>query len=135
MLCTAQFMHKVGKYPLIEKFSLVVFTVLFFNLAALNVVIPLSIYRPDFADPVTLECRITGAPSATRVYWTFSQQGESAIEISTSSGKYSGSTVNNPSLTISNTDLTDEGTYYCWAVNAFDTTQSNPTTLDVIGSK
>ena len=49
--------------------------------------------------------------------------------------KYSGSTVNTPSLTINNADNTDSGTYICTATNAVGTGQSQQTTLTVTGSK
>lgn len=52
-----------------------------------------------------------------------------------SSNKYSGSTVNTPSLTINNVVLSDEASYVCFATNGVGTGQSSQTTVDVAGGK
>jgi hypothetical protein len=51
------------------------------------------------------------------------------------SGRFSGATVNSPTLTISQAQVADEGYYVCFATNSVGTGQSSQTFLDVIGSK
>ena len=49
--------------------------------------------------------------------------------------KYSGSTVQTPSLTITGATAGDEGNYVCSATNSVGTATSSDTFLDVVGSK
>ena len=49
--------------------------------------------------------------------------------------RITGSTVNSPSLTISNARTSDEGNYICTATNSVGTGSSGQTFLDVTGSK
>ena len=48
--------------------------------------------------------------------------------------RYSGSTVNTPSLTITNADQSDRGFYVCCASNCIGTGVSQQTFIDVQGS-
>jgi hypothetical protein len=48
--------------------------------------------------------------------------------------KYSGSTVNSPSLTIHRVDSSDVGYYTCYGSNRVGTGQSQEVHLDVVGS-
>ncbi|XP_052061298.1 hemicentin-1-like isoform X3 [Mytilus californianus] len=96
------------------------------------VTIPLGTYNGQFGGNVELTCNVVANPSATQVYWTKTVGGQ-ATTIGQSSGKYSFS-VNSPSLMISNLDASDEASYTCYAVNSIGSGNSQPTTLDVIGS-
>ena len=51
------------------------------------------------------------------------------------SQKYFGGTRNTPSLTIQNTDDSDEGYYICTATNAVGTGSSSQSYVDITGSK
>lgn len=83
---------------------------------------------------MTLQCSYTANPVATNVYWEKTSANQ-VTTISTATSKYSGSTVQSPSLIINNADETDEATYVCKVTNNVGTGISNPTFLDVIGSK
>lgn len=91
-------------------------------------------YSVNIGNSVTLECTVVASPTHTSVYWERNVNGVST-RISLNTGKYSGSTVNTPSLTISNAENNDEGFYICFAINSVGTGQSANTFLDVIGSK
>lgn len=52
-----------------------------------------------------------------------------------SSNRYTGSSVSNPSLTITNTVAGDIGDYKCYATNSVGTGESAQTLLNVVGSK
>lgn len=79
---------------------------------------------------------VSGSPSATNVYWQKIQNsGTTTINSNTNTNKYSGSTINTPSLTVLNADQNDEANYVCFAVNSVGTGQSQQTFLDVTGSK
>ena len=85
---------------------------------------------------VTLGCTVTSNPGHFQVFWRKTVNGqESDINVVNSGGKYSGSTVANPSLTINNAASSDEATYICYATNSVGTGQSTSTSLDVVGSK
>lgn len=78
---------------------------------------------------------MTSNPAHTSVQWLRVLNGvTSSINLGTV-GKYSGSTVNQPSLTINNPVNADEGYYICQATNSVGSGQSSQTYLDVIGSK
>lgn len=57
------------------------------------------------------------------------------VDVGANSNRYGGSTVNSPSLIISNAVTSDEGFYVCYATNSVGTGQSSQTYLDVAGSK
>jgi hypothetical protein len=85
---------------------------------------------------VTLECVVTANPTHTSVQWQKLVNNQyQTIAFNNNNNKYSGSTVNTPSLTLSSSDLNDEGYYICTATNSLGTGQSSQTFLDVIGSK
>lgn len=91
-----------------------------------------------FDASVTLVCSIRSQnPVVTEIVWQFtnSNQITTQIVISTSAGKYSGSTVNNPSLTINNAVFQDAGTYQCFARNAVGTGQSSTLALGIAGGR
>jgi hypothetical protein len=69
------------------------------------------------------------------VSWTKIQNGISTNIVLSNTGKYSGSAVNQPSLTINNAGNSDEAFYVCSATNSVGTGQSSQTYLDVVGGK
>ena len=91
-------------------------------------------YSVNIGSSVTLECTVVASPTHTTVYWERNVNGVST-RITTGTGKYTGSTVSNPSLTVNNADNSDEGFYICFATNSVGTGQSSNTYLDVLGSK
>jgi hypothetical protein len=98
------------------------------------VTIEKSSYSVNYGNTVTLTCTVTSTPLHTSVYWRKIQGGQ-RVNVDMTSSKYSGSTVNTPSLTISDTDNNDETFYICYASNIIGTGQSSQTYLDVLGSK
>ncbi|VDH91359.1 Hypothetical predicted protein, partial [Mytilus galloprovincialis] len=100
-----------------------------------TVTVSRTYYLVDYGNSVELICTVSAAPIHTDVYWT-RIQNELPVTISTvNTAKYSGSTVSNPSLTISNVDQNDETYYTCYATNTVGTGQSlHQIFVDVIGS-
>ncbi|CAG2194109.1 HMCN [Mytilus edulis] len=92
------------------------------------------IYLVNYGQSVQLVCSVTSTPTHTHVYWTRIQNGLPVTISLTNTARYSGSTVNNPSLTISNVDQNDETYYICYATNTVGTGHSQQTCVDVIGS-
>jgi hypothetical protein len=80
-------------------------------------------------------CTVTANPVHTTVSWTKIQNGISTNIVLSNTGKYSGSAVNQPSLTINNAGNSDEAFYVCSATNSVGTGQSSQTYLDVVGGK
>ena len=79
---------------------------------------------------------MSGTPQATSVTWTKTVGGQTTeIDMASNSGKYSGSTVSSPSLTIQNIEQDDEGDYVCTATNIVGTAKSQTAFFDVTGSK
>lgn len=107
-----------------------------YTLGMPSVSIPQSTYNVNFGDPITIPCNVTAVPIATNVSWVKTSNGVTVtVDLTSQPSKYSGSTVSNPNLTISSTDLTDEGNYVCSASNIVGTGSSNAAFLDVIGGK
>lgn len=103
----------------------------------LQVSVPQDIYNVNYGQTIQLVCTVTGSPAATEVYWVRVRQGQSTeIKASTmDTNKYSGVTLNNPSLTVLNANENDGGVYKCYAKNIVGVGQSQQTQLNVIGSK
>ena len=91
-------------------------------------------YSANFGGSVTLGCTVTASPTETNVYWRRIVNGQQT-SIDLTSGRFSGSTVGSPSLTISGLTLSDEGYYQCFAQNSVGTGNSQQTLLDVVGGK
>ena len=82
---------------------------------------------------VTLGCTVSANPTHTTVYWRKIVNG--VPQALPTDNRYSGSTVSNPSLTISNLMSGDIGNYKCYATNSVGTGESAQTYLNVVGSK
>jgi hypothetical protein len=76
---------------------------------------------------------VTANPLHTVVIWQKIVNGQPNSINQGNSAKYSGGTVNTPSLTIQNAVTSDSGVYRCSATNAVGTGQSQDTTLTVTG--
>ena len=93
-----------------------------------------QLYRVMFGDSVTLVCEVTATPKITQVTWQREVKGQMInITTGTNVDKYSGSTVDTPSLTVNPVDLSDEGVYTCGASNMVGTGQRGRTSLNLIG--
>jgi hypothetical protein len=87
-----------------------------------------SSYSVTTGNSVTFVCTVTSTLPITTVYWQRNFGGSTSnINANANTGKYSGSTVNTPSLTIYNADSSDAGTYTCSASNSVGTGQSTTT--------
>ncbi|XP_052092726.1 titin-like isoform X2 [Mytilus californianus] len=95
--------------------------------------IPKSIIKVEenviFGTTVILECEITSLPDVTSLTWL--KNGDE-IRINANATKYSGGTIHQPSLTISNVDDTDKAVYNCEVTNLVGTGTSNSVALNII---
>ncbi|XP_069133480.1 hemicentin-1-like isoform X12 [Argopecten irradians] len=96
-----------------------------------SVRVTVSAYTVDVDTSATLACIVDASPAATDVYWTKIVSGVSSRISTSNTNKYTGSTVNSPSLIINNLAMSDEGSYRCNAVNTVGTGQSGLTSLIV----
>lgn len=82
---------------------------------------------------------MTGIPSATSIIWEYTPNDGTQsrhILIDDSNGKYTGGSVNNPSLTITNCQPSDAGSYICYALNTVGISLCiNPSVLEYTGKK
>ncbi|XP_060078232.1 hemicentin-1-like, partial [Ylistrum balloti] len=84
-----------------------------------------STYSVTTGQSTTLTCTVSASPGINSLEWKKIRGGVTSTISTSGSTKYSGATINNPSLTIANTDDTDEGYYYCTATNAVGTSESS----------
>ncbi|XP_069106281.1 uncharacterized protein [Argopecten irradians] len=82
-------------------------------------------------DNVTLFCNATGNPRVTAVYWEVTFGGAEAMMVEVNGTNYSGVTIDDPSLTISDVKTAHSGMYICKANNSIGTGSSDYVTLDV----
>ncbi|CAG2199010.1 TN [Mytilus edulis] len=90
-------------------------------------------YSVSIGESVTLQCAVASSLTVTSVYWYKIVYGKIKILNSTSSG-INGSSISNPSLTIINAALCDQGYYTCFATNILGVGQSANTSLSINGS-
>ncbi|CAG2221266.1 unnamed protein product [Mytilus edulis] len=106
------------------------------NLTVLGIVpivtVPTSAYITNVDSFITVDCQITAYPTHYSVYWQ-KVIGGNTETIIINGNKYKGSSVSSPSLNISNIDLSDTGSYYCYATNILGTGSSPPIILAVTG--
>ncbi|XP_052061392.1 basement membrane-specific heparan sulfate proteoglycan core protein-like [Mytilus californianus] len=97
------------------------------------VIVPTSAYIVDVDSSITLDCQVTADPTHNLIYWQ-KVTGGNTETITINGGKYSGSSVSDPSLTISDVQRSDAGTYFCYATNIVETGSSTPVVLAVAGN-
>jgi hypothetical protein len=79
-------------------------------------------------------CSVTGTLPATAIIWTRSSNNQLiTLDIANSNGKYLDGSVSQPSITISNFQSSNAGTYVCKATNLVGETSSQNTVLTYIG--
>ena len=101
-------------------------------LAVPVVTVPNSEYQGNFGQTAILVCTVTANPTHTRVYWKKLVNGVLS-DVDMTSSKFSGSSVGQPSLTVSSLNKNDEVFYQCYADNNVGTGKSQQTFLRVIG--
>lgn len=82
---------------------------------------------------VQLRCNIISEPSITRITWHKTDNCKST-QISASE-RYKGGSVEQPTLTIMNTNINDSGVYFCEVENIAGTGRSDDVQLDIEGGK
>lgn len=112
------------------------FFFLFLFLAAVpSVNIQSTSYSVTYGGTVTLECVVNSSPFQTSVEWQRIANGVSTNIDVTQEPRYSGGTVNSPSLIISGAVSGDAGVYVCSATNDAGKGVSGQTVLTVQGSE
>lgn len=109
-------------------------TFLYILLGIPSVEIQSSSYTVAYGSQIRLQCVVNSIPPATSVDWLKTYQGVTST-INLSQFKYSGGTINDPSLRIFNAELSDEATYVCTATNIVGTAASQEMTLSVVVCK
>ena len=106
-----------------------------FQTATPNVQIAQASYIVNLGGAVELVCIVSADPPVSSIAWTRTVNGVTTTVNIGSLARYTGGTVSNPSLTILNAQVSDEGSYVCSAQSSAGTGQSGSTTLSVVGSK
>ena len=106
----------------------------------LTVSIPTDQYHVEAGHEVERDSSVSDSPEVTSVLWNKiplrgSVELAQDINAATSNGYYTEATISHPSLTITATGESDKARYICPATNTIGTAHSQPTTLNVIGSK
>ena len=83
---------------------------------------------------VILQCTVTSDTPVTAVKWTKTFNGRTQYIVTSGNSRYSGGTINSPTLGITKAVYSDMGYYTCWATNTEGTTSSQQTYLNVSGS-
>jgi len=99
-----------------------------------SIQVPQENYTVNYGESITLECRVVSNPEHTSVNWTKLIDGNN-ISINFIEGKYGGSTVDVPSLTINNVEEDDAGSYVCTATNVHGLGVSKQINLVVNGGR
>lgn len=108
---------------------------LFFLTAVPNVNIPQTSYSVTYGGTVTLVCVVNSNPFQNRVEWQRIANGVSTTLNVTAEPRYSGGSINTPSLTITGAVSGDGGVYVCSATNDAGKGVSGQTVLSVQGSE
>ena len=85
-------------------------------------------YTRNATQSLTIQCSYDAFPAPTIVAWTKNSQ---TIDVVNSGGKFSGSTLATPSLTINPLTSGDAGVYVCSATNAIGQGFSSDVTVIV----
>lgn len=108
---------------------------LFFLTAVPSVNIPQTSYSVNYGGTVTLGCVVNSNPFQNRVEWQRIANGVSTTLNVTAEPRYSGGSINTPSLTITGAVSGDAGVYVCSATNDAGKGVSGQTVLSVQGSE
>lgn len=81
----------------------------------------------------TIKCTISGKPPPSIIAWIKGSNGDETFIDDLVSEKYSGGTINCPSLTIKDFDKSNEGTYICQATNDVGNGRSEGIFISCIG--
>lgn len=108
---------------------------LFFLTAVPSVNIPQTSYSVTYGGTVTLVCVVISNPFQNRVEWQRIPNGVSTTLNVTAEPRYSGGSINTPSLTITGAVSGDGGVYVCSATNDAGKGVSGQTVLSVQGSE
>jgi len=118
-------------------FLLTIFDIFFKYCFLISGVPTVVAYQPQssvtIGRQITLVCTITSTPPHTHVKWVKTVNNV-PTDVVIDGRKYSGSTVNSPSLTIHSVDSSDVGLYTCYGTNRVGTGQSQEVHIDVVGS-
>ncbi|CAG2218677.1 unnamed protein product [Mytilus edulis] len=98
------------------------------------ITVPTSAYIVNIDNSITLACQVTAYPTHNSVYWQ-KVIGANTKIIQIDGEKYTGSSVTNHGLTISNAQFSDAGSYYCYAANSVGTGSSTQIIVAVAGSE
>lgn len=89
----------------------------------------------NIGDYVTLSCNISSVAELTKIVWS-KNNIEFDLNRTKDDDRFSGGTLQDPSLTINYVQITDEGNYSCKATNAAEQTGwSKPVLLSVFEGK
>ena len=97
-------------------------------LVPLSINAPQTLYQPTTGDTISLTCVITSG-TATEIRWYKNSQQLSIF----SNPRMSGGNTNTPTLTISNVQTTDAGSYECEGTDGTQTVKTNTITVTVRG--
>ena len=84
---------------------------------------------------MTLYCFVSADPGVYHVFWQILESSGQYVTLNLDGDKYTPLSVDSPSLTIHEAQLSDSGTYRCGAKNIVGTRYSSEFTLQVIGGK
>lgn len=93
-----------------------------------------TFFTGNYGGTIILGCTVSAYPTVTSVYW-HKVSGSTTSPVDMSIARYTGSSVNTPSITITNLNSNDAGNYTCLAANSVGTGQSRQGPLTVIGSE
>ena len=82
---------------------------------------------------ITISCELRSCPKPTKLLWYKCIDGDRKLVITSGSFKYSGGTLDVPSLTITSVDDNDAGHYVCCGGNRFGDVNSEKVYLKVEG--
>jgi len=98
------------------------------------VTIPFKTNEVTVGGSIIIQCTVSSDLAVTAVKWTKTLNGQTQIIPTHGNFRYTGGTINSPSLGITQATLADEGSYTCSATNFIGTTSSQQTYLYISGS-